>query len=91
MTDKLEFAPVYRIRCAHGKPAGMWLSNMHVLSNGQRVNSPTWTAILQHAEAFTFHPEFLPEESAAYKMISRDVAEGLARVLSKSGIDAEVV
>lgn len=69
----------------------MWLSNMHVLRGGQRVDSPTWAAILEHPDTYTFHPEFLPEKSAAYEMISRDVAEGLVRELANCGIDAEVI
>ncbi len=68
----------------------MWLSNMHVLSGGQRVDSPTWATILQHPDTYTFHPEFLPEESAAYKIVSREIAERLVRVLAKCGVDAEV-
>ena len=91
MMDKLESQPVYRIRRTSGESLEMWLSNMHVLSGGQRVDSPTWAAILQRPDTYTFHPEFLSEESAAYKIISRDTAEGIVRLLAISGIDAEVV
>jgi hypothetical protein len=69
----------------------MWLSNIHVLGGGQRIDSPTWAAILEHPDTYTFHPEFLSEESVAYKMISRDIAERIVRVLANCGIDAEVI
>lgn len=91
MTNKDEVQLGYRIRRIGGKSPEMWLSNMHVLRGGNRIDSPTWAAILQHPDAYTFHPEFLPDESAAYRMISRDIAEELVRVLAKFGIDAEVL
>ena len=91
MTDELEFESVYLIRRTGGESHEIWLSNIHVLNGGQRVDSPTWAAILEHPDTFTFLPEFLSEESAAYKMISRDIAERLVRVLANYGIDAEVI
>jgi hypothetical protein len=45
----------------------------------------------QHQDQYTFHPQFLPEESSALRALSREMADAYVNILASKGIDAEVV
>jgi hypothetical protein len=62
------------------------------VSKGGVLTVPfNWSGILRNSNQYTFHPRFLHDESAAFKVHSQEVAEGFVRVLASSGIDAEIV
>ncbi len=91
MGDLKEFPPLYRIRGKSGDLRGAWLSAMDVYDKGMRVQPFNMSAILQNPIRLTFRPSFLLVESAALKILTREVADGYVRVLAVQGIDAEVI
>jgi hypothetical protein len=90
MADQTKFPPRFRVRCKSGDLAGAWLSAMDIYDRGMRVEPLNMVATLQDPTRFTFRPSFIPIESAAYKILNREVADGVVRVLALQGIDAEV-
>ncbi|MGA7316487.1 MAG: hypothetical protein WBX22_21235 [Silvibacterium sp.] len=91
MAEQQEFPSILRIRCKSGNRAGMWLWTMSVSKEGLPIQSPNWRGIFQNPKQFTFQPEFVSNESAAFRPITKNVAEGCLRVLAGIGIDAEIL
>jgi len=91
MAEKISVLSTFRIRCKSGDMIGAWLWKMSVSKGGMRMVPFNWEGILQDFSQYTFHPKFLQDESAAYRTVSRVVAEGFVRVLASVAIDAEIV
>jgi hypothetical protein len=83
--------PIFRIQCKTGDMAGAWLWTITAFKAGMPVQSPSWGGILQNLNQYTFHAQFVLDESSALKPVSRGRAEGFVRILTTMGIDAEIV
>jgi len=64
---------------------------MTVSQDGQAFRVVNWSGVLQQPRRYTFHPQFVHEESAAFRAISKEVADAYVGVLASMEIDAEVV
>jgi hypothetical protein len=91
MTEQESFPPLYRIRGKSGPLAGNWLWMMTVTKNGVPFQVMNWEGVSQHPEQYSFYPQFIPSESAAFLAISRKVAESFVRILASNGFDCEVI
>ena len=91
MTEQRDFPKLYRIRSKSGPLAGNWLWMMTVTKNGAPFQLMNWEGVATHPEQYTFYPQFIPSESAAFMAFSRATAESMVRILAANGFDSEVV
>lgn len=91
MKRESNFPTLYRIRSTSGPLAGNWLWMMTVTRNGVPFQQVNWEGVALHPEGFTFYPQFIPSESAAFLAFTRDIAETFVKILAANGFECEVV
>ena len=85
-----EITGALRIRCKDRIMAEAWLCEMHVSKHGLGTTPINWAGILRNSTQYKFHPRFSLDESVAYKIFSKDIAQGFARILLTMGMNVEI-
>jgi hypothetical protein len=91
MAQLTEFPASFRLRGTYDDYKGLWVATMTVTKGGKAVSSPKWRDLDHNPFGHRFHPLFIESEADAYLFIDLSVAQAWRRIISRKGIETEVV
>ena len=81
----------YKLRVLSGELEGQWLFSMNVSKSGTPFQVTNWNGVEQHASQYVFHPQFVSDESGAFRPVNHEAAERFQRILKGLGIETEII